>query len=42
VVAVLMAGALTMHLKVGDPPSKSVPATLMLLMSAAICVIRYL
>tara|TARA_R110002072_G_scaffold57508_1_gene147824 strand:+ start:12064 stop:12438 length:375 start_codon:yes stop_codon:yes gene_type:complete len=42
VVAVLMAGAIVMHLKVGDPPSKSLPATLMLLMSAAICTIAYL
>lgn len=41
VVAILMAGALTMHLKVGDPASKSVPATLMLLMSAAICAAAY-
>lgn len=39
VVAVLMAGALAMHIKVGDPPSKSVPATLMLLMSAFVCTI---
>ena len=42
VVAVLMAGALAMHVKVGDPPSKSVPATLMLLMSAFVCAIAYL
>jgi uncharacterized membrane protein YphA (DoxX/SURF4 family) len=42
VVAVLMAGALAMHVKVGDPASKSVPATLMLLMSIVICVTRYL
>lgn len=39
VVAVLMAGAVAMHVKVGDPVSKFVPATLMLAMSAAICVI---
>ena len=39
VVAVLMAGAVAMHLKVGDPVSKFVPAALMLAMSAAICVI---
>jgi uncharacterized membrane protein YphA (DoxX/SURF4 family) len=42
VVAILMAGALAMHIKVGDPPSKSVPATLMLLMSAFVCTIAYL
>ena len=42
VVAVLMAGALAMHIKVGDPPSKSVPATLMLIMSVVICVIPYI
>lgn len=41
VVAVLMVGALIMHLKVGDPASKSVPATLMLLMSGAICAAAY-
>ena len=39
VVAVLMVGAVVMHLKVGDPVSKFVPATLMLAMSGAICVI---
>jgi uncharacterized membrane protein YphA (DoxX/SURF4 family) len=42
IVAVLMAGALAMHVKVGDPASKSVPATLMLLMSAFVCAIAYL
>jgi len=31
-----------MHIKVGDPPSKSVPAMLMLLMSAFVCTIAYL
>jgi uncharacterized membrane protein YphA (DoxX/SURF4 family) len=36
IVAVLMVGALAMHLKVGDPPNRSVPAALMLLMSGAI------
>lgn len=36
VVAVLMVGALTMHVKVGDPVQKSVPAALMLLMSLGI------
>lgn len=39
VVAVLMLGAVAMHLKVGDPVSKYVPAALMLAMSAAICAI---
>jgi uncharacterized membrane protein YphA (DoxX/SURF4 family) len=39
VVAVLMAGAVAMHLKVGDRVSKYVPATLMLAMSGAICAI---
>ena len=37
VVAVLMVGALLMHAKVGDPPIKSLPALLMLLMGTAIC-----
>ena len=37
VVAVLMVGAVAMHLKVGDPVTKYVPATLMLAMSGAIC-----
>lgn len=36
IVAVLMIGALAMHVKVGDPVMKSVPAFLMLLMSAGI------
>ncbi len=36
VVAALMVGALVMHVKVGDPAKKSVPAALMLLLSAAI------
>lgn len=35
-VAILMVGALAMHLKVRDPINKSVPALLMLLMSGAI------
>lgn len=39
VVVVLMLGALTMHLKIGDPPVKSLPAFLMLAMSAAILVL---
>jgi uncharacterized membrane protein YphA (DoxX/SURF4 family) len=41
VVAVLMAGAVAMHLKVGDAVSKYIPATLMLAMSGAICAISY-
>lgn len=40
-VAVLMAGALSMHVKVSDPPSRSVPAALMLLMSLGICGLIY-
>lgn len=36
VVAVLMLGALAMHVKVGDPPKRSVPAVLMLAMCGAI------
>ncbi len=39
VVVVLMLGAFVMHLKVGDAVVKFVPATLMLAMSGAICVI---
>lgn len=35
-VGVLMIGAIGMHVKVGDPMSKSVPALAMLLMSAGI------
>lgn len=36
-VALLMVGALAMHLRVGDPPKKSLPALLMLLMSVTLC-----
>jgi hypothetical protein len=36
VIATLMVGAIVMHVKVGDPIMKAVPATLMLAMSAAI------
>jgi hypothetical protein len=36
VVALLMVGALAMHVRVGDPVSRSVPAALMLIMSAGI------
>ena len=37
VVAVLMVGALSMHVKVQDPAIKSLPAFLMLVMSASLC-----
>ncbi len=40
VVAALMVGALAMHVKVGDPIKKSVPAALMLVMSLAIVILR--
>jgi hypothetical protein len=40
VVAALMVGALAMHVKVGDPVKKSVPAALMLVMSLAIVILR--
>lgn len=40
IVAVLMVGALAMHLKVQDPALKSLPAFLMLLMSAGICYLQ--
>ena len=39
-VAVLMLGAVAMHLKVGDPLMKSLPAALMLALSAAIVALR--
>lgn len=39
-VAVLMIGAVGMHFKVGDPLMKSLPAALMLAMSAAIVALR--
>jgi uncharacterized membrane protein YphA (DoxX/SURF4 family) len=39
-VAVLMMGAVAMHFKVGDPLMKSLPAALMLAMSAAIVALR--
>jgi len=42
VVVVLMLGAIVMHLKVGDAGLKYVPATMMLAMSGAICVISRL
>lgn len=40
VVAALMVGALIMHVKVGDPLRKSVPAGIMLLLSTAILFLR--
>jgi hypothetical protein len=39
-VAALMMGAIAMHFKVGDPLLKSLPAALMLAMSATIVVLR--
>lgn len=41
VVVVLMLGALSMHVKVGDPPTKSLPALLMLAMSATLAWTSY-
>ena len=41
VVAVLMLGAILMHLKVKDPWTKSVPAFMMLVMSAALLLLRW-
>jgi uncharacterized membrane protein YphA (DoxX/SURF4 family) len=40
VVVVLMLGALAMHLKVQDPLKKAMPATLVLLMSIGILLLR--
>jgi DoxX-like family len=40
-VAVLMIGAIAMHVKVGDPAMKSLPAALMLAMTAAIVALRW-
>lgn len=39
-VAVLMLGAVAMHVRVGDPLVKSLPAALMLALSAAIAALR--
>jgi hypothetical protein len=39
VIAALMIGALAMHVKVGDPAKRSVPAALMLVMSGTIVVL---
>lgn len=38
--ATLMIGAIAAHFKVGDPPLKSLPAALMLVMSAGIVALR--
>lgn len=40
VVLVLMVGAIAMHLKVGDPIMKAMPAVLMLAMSTGIVLLR--
>jgi len=39
VVAALMVGAIAMHVKVGDPVTKALPATAMLAMSGAIALL---
>jgi uncharacterized membrane protein YphA (DoxX/SURF4 family) len=39
VIAALMVGAIVMHVKVGDPVKRAVPATVMLALSAAIVVL---
>ena len=39
IVALLMAGAIAMHVKVRDPAMKALPASLMLVMSAAIALL---
>lgn len=39
IIVFLMLGALAMHLKVGDPPKKSMPALLMLAISSAVVAI---
>ena len=39
-VVALMLGALAMHVRVKDPAIKSMPAFLMLVMSAALCVLQ--
>lgn len=36
IIVILMSGALSMHIKVGDPARKSIPAFFMLLLSLAI------
>jgi len=40
IVAMLMGGAVSMHVKVSDPPLKALPASLVLLMSATIVALR--
>lgn len=40
ILAALMLGAIAMHLKVGDPWSKSLPASLVLLMAALIVLLE--
>ena len=37
--AVLMAGAIAMHWKVGDPPKKSIPSGIMLILSLLVAVL---
>ncbi|MBN9376815.1 MAG: hypothetical protein BGO14_01450 [Chlamydiales bacterium 38-26] len=41
VISILMAGALCMHIKVKDSWIKSLPASLMLIFSAAICLLSF-
>jgi hypothetical protein len=41
VIAALMVGALLMHVKVGDPIKKAVPATIMLALSASIALLSF-
>lgn len=36
IIALLMVGALVMHVKVGDPPMRSLPAAIMLLMTVGL------
>jgi len=36
-IAALMVGALAMHIKIGDPLMKSIPAFMLLILSVAIC-----
>ncbi len=40
VVATLMVGAIAMHVKVGDPVRKALPATAMLVMSATVALLQ--
>ena len=41
VIAALMVGALAMHVKVKDPAVKSLPALLMLILSAGLCALTW-